>query len=389
MKYIDEADIQNKRVLLRVDFNVSLTPGYTIADDQRIKQALPTIKHLLTNNNKIIIVTHLGRPKNHEPELSLSTVRDKLASYLTDHEIILINDFSAEKEAFANQTENQIFLLENIRYYKEELANDEEFAKKLANLADVYVNDGFSVAHRKEASIIQIPKFLPSYAGLLMRKEVSMLSSLLQNPKKPFVAILGGSKISTKLKLIGKIMEIADTVLLTGGLANNFFKAKGLEIGKSIYEENEIPESKNLIDRAQENHVTLLLPTDVIVGSKDQTLPGTVKSISTITKDDAVLDIGPDTANEFAMHIQSAATIVWNGPVGYFENPIFRKGSDAICDAIVKNPNATSIIGGGDTIAAIAHRKDLNHISHISTGGGAMLEFLENNGTLPGIEALG
>lgn len=387
MNYLTQNNVQNKRVLLRVDFNVSLSPTHTVVDDARIRQALPTIKLLLQNGNKVIIVSHLDRPKFRDPSMSLRPVCDTLQSHLPEHNVVLVDDFLTNAAVFSGQTGKQILVLENIRFYKEEQANDEGFAQKLAALGDVFVSDCFSVAHRRDASIVSLPKFLPSYAGLLMKKEVEMLDLVVKNPKHPLVAILGGSKISTKLQLIGKFLSIADTILIGGGLANNFLKAQGNSIGKSIFEESQEAEATRILEEARKNNVSLLLPTDVVVGSKDSEGPCETKAASSLTQDDTILDIGIKTRAVFTSAIAKAATIIWNGPVGYFENPHFRLGTDAVCDAVITNTTATSVIGGGDTLAAISHRHDLDPITHISTAGGAMLEYIEN-GTLPGIEAL-
>ncbi len=388
MKYVSKHAITNKRVLLRVDFNVSLNPNYTIADDTRIRQALPTIEKLLKQNNHLIIVSHLGRPMKRDAHTSLKPIARDLKKYLPDYSIRLIDDFLVPeyREGF-DHNEKEIILLENIRYYNGEDANDQAFAKKLANLADVYVNDAFSVNHRKTASIVGITSYLPSYCGLLLEKEIAMLDQAIKDPKHPVVAILGGSKISTKLSLIDKLVEIADSVLIGGGLAHNFLLAKGFEIGKSIVEKNEIIHTKRLINHARQHKTNLLLPVDVAVSRKKDALTSTVKPVAEIQSDESIYDIGPHTQAEFGTVIAKAKTILWNGPVGYFENPAFRRGTDFLYYAIAENTDAVSVVGGGETLAALSKKEHLEAISHVSTGGGAMLEYIEH-GTLPGIEAL-
>lgn len=389
--YIDEAEITNKRVLLRVDFNVSLSLDHlTIADDARIRQALPTIQHLLKGKNRLIIISHLDRPQGRDPKLSLKIVADHLHTLLPDYTISLIDDFlnETDKARIAEQKENEILMLENIRFYPQEKINDGQFAKSLASLADCYVNDAFGVSHRTDASIVGIPQYLQSYGGLLLKKEVEMISKVINNPKKPVVAIIGGSKISTKLTLLGRLMEIADYLLIGGGLANTFFCAQGINIGKSVCEYNEVENARKLLFLAAQKKTSIVLPSDVVESDNlDGINAGSVKRINKIEPDGYILDIGPQTEALFASIIMKAKTIIWNGPVGYIENPTYGRGSDFIYYSITQNRDAISIVGGGDTLAVISRKEYLDKITHISTGGGAMLEFIEK-GTLPGIEAL-
>lgn len=388
MKFLADHPVTGKRVLLRVDFNVSLNPNYTIADDTRIRQALPTIELLLKHHNSVIIITHLGRPAKREAHSSLKRVAKDLQTYLPHHKVRMIEDFlSPEYQGGIKQHEKEVILLENIRYYPGEDANDPAFAKNLANLADIYVNDAFSVNHRSTASIVGITHYLPSYCGLLLSKEITMLNLAIKNPLKPVVIVLGGSKISTKLKLIDKLIEVADAVLIGGGLANNFLLAKGLPIGKSIVEKKELVDTKRLIAHAKQHGTKLLLPVDVVVQTKKDASSGLIKAITEISQQESIFDIGPHTQAEFGTEIARARTILWNGPVGYFENPAFKRGTDFLYYAIAENRHATSIVGGGETLAALSHKEHVEAISHISTGGGAMLEYIEH-GTLPGIEAL-
>lgn len=387
MKYIDEATIENKKILVRVDFNVALNPNHSIADDARIRQSLPTLQYLLKHNNKLILIAHLGNPVKRNPADSLLRIANRLHQYLPDNKVLLVEDFLSDDSLLQAQTPHQILLLENIRFYPEEKENDLAFTKQLAKLGELYVNDAFSVSHRKSASVVGLPKVLRAYGGLLLKKEVTILSSLMKHPKSPFVAIIGGKKISTKIKVINKLSSVADYVLLGGGLANTFLSAKGYSTGKSLISEDDILYAKKLIAHAKREHTQLILPNDVVVGKNPQSKESEVKKIDEIKKSDEVLDIGPETLAEFGTLISKAKTIVWNGPVGYMENQEFKRGTDFLYYAITKNTTATSVVGGGDTLAAISKKEYLDTITHISTGGGAMLEYIEN-GSLPGIEAL-
>jgi phosphoglycerate kinase len=388
--YIDEAKIVGKRVFLRVDFDVSLNDNYTISDDVRIQHKLPTIKLLLKNHNRIICCSKLGRPKTRTPELSMQVVVDRLQSYLPDVKVRLIEDFLAEPaKTFKNQTEKEILVLENIRFYPQEKNNDPQFAKYLAELADVYVNDAFAICHRAETSLVILPTLLPSYGGLSLRREIESMTRAISHPKRPFVAIIGGSKISTKINLITRLMERADYVILGGGLANVFFRAQRYSIGKSIGEYEMVLKARQLLFLAAQKKTSIILPSDALIGDpKENEKRGKLVKIGDkIPSSLSILDIGPETKARFGAIIASARTIIWNGPVGMFENPAYRQGTDFIYYALAHNPKAVSIVGGGDTLAAISHKKFLEKITHISTGGGAMLEFIEK-GTLPAIEAL-
>jgi phosphoglycerate kinase len=385
IKFIDSIQIANQTVLLRVDFNVPLTEDCKVKDDTRIRQVLPTITTLLEQKNRIILVSHLGKPKDGpDPKLSLRHVIPAIKNLIPTCAITFVDNFEklTTPLVFAD---NEIVLLENIRFFSGEKTNDPTFAKQLASLAEVYVNDAFSVCHREDASIIGVPKILPSYGGLLLKKEVLALDRLIKSPKRPFVAALGGSKISTKLPLLQKLVTLADRILLGGGLANNFLVAKGLAIGQSILENDQIEAAKQLLI----THGNIfLLPTDVIVGRRGESANNAeVKDVANISPEDAIFDIGPRTQVAFADAIGDAKTIIWNGPVGYFEQENYRSGTDAIFTAIISNPQITSIIGGGDTLAAIQGKNGTDSISHISTGGGAMLTYIAH-GSLPGINAL-
>lgn len=391
IQYIDDVEITGKIVLLRVDFNVSLNPNYlTIADDARIRQAIPTIKHLIKNKNKLILVSHLGRPKGApDPKYSMKIVCNQLHEYLPDQEITLIDDFLTEpKTTFKHQGNNEIFVLENSRFYPGEKKNDPEFAKRMAGLAEVFVNDAFGVCHRSDASVVGVTNYLPSYGGLLLRKEVEMLSQAMSKPEKPFVAMIGGSKIETKINVLDRMMELADNLVIGGALANTFLYAQGIDVGASLVETDKKDLAQKLLFKAAQKNTTVILPSDCVVGLPDELEKGgIVCRVTEVPKDLQILDIGPETKARIGTIIAKAKTIVWNGPVGYFENIHFRQGTDFMYYAITNNDDAVSIVGGGDTLTAISKKEYLDKITHISTGGGAMLEFIEQ-GTLPGIEAL-
>lgn len=387
MKYIDEVNITNKHILLRVDFNVSLNPNHSIADDARIKQSLPTIEYLLKHHNKLILIAHLGEPEKRNSSDSLKPVAERLREYLPHHKIVLVDDFIANRNTVTDQTPGEIILLENIRFYPGEQTNDPAFTKQLAELGDIYVNDAFSVSHRKAASIVGLPELLPSYGGLLLKKEITVLDGIMKHPKKPFVAIIGGKKITTKIKFINKLTAVADYVLVGGGLANTFLAAEGLPVGKSLISKDDTSLAKQLLAHAKHENTHLLLPTDVVVGKSLESTTSLIRKVNEIASDEEALDIGPESLAAFSKIIDEAQTIVWNGPIGYMENQEFKRGTDFLYYAITNNNHAISVVGGGDTLAAIAKKEYLDKITHISTGGGAMLEFIEN-GTLPGIEAL-
>lgn len=387
MKYIDEAQITNKKILLRVDFNVSLNPNHTIADDARIRMSLPTIEYLLKHHNKIILIAHLGEPEKRNAADSLARVARRLQEYLPHNKIVFIDDFTKDAIALKEQKETEIVLLENVRFYPGETKNDPAFAKQLAALGDVYVDDAFSVCHRKHASIVGLPALLPSYAGFLLKKEITSLEMIMKHPQKPFIAIMGGKKISTKIKFINKLVTIADSVLLGGGLANTFLIAQGLELGESFLDKEEVKLAQKILALAKKEHTEIILPQDAVVGPDLHAKQTQIKKVEEIKKNDLVLDIGPETQADFGAVIAKAHTIVWNGPVGYIENPHFKRGTDFLYYSITENRHAISVVGGGDTLAALNNKEYLDKITHISMGGGAMLEFIEN-GTLPGIEAL-
>jgi len=391
IKFIDDVEIEGKTILLRADFNVSMNPNYlTIADDARIRQVIPTINYLLKRNNKLILASHLGRPKGERvPKFSLQIVCNQLKEYLPEYNIILIDDFLTEPEStFKNQKPDDIFVYENTRFYPGEKKNDPEFAKKMAVHADIFVNDAFGVSHRADASVVGVAHILPSYGGLLLKKETEMLSMVLKKPEKPFVAVIGGAKIETKIKVLDRMMELADSLIIGGALANTFLYAQGIDVGASLFEKDKTDLAQKLLFKAAQNNTTVILPSDCVVGNAQELEHGgMVCKVSEVPKDKQILDIGPETTARIGSIIAKAKTIVWNGPVGYFENIHYRQGTDFMYYAITNNDDAVSIVGGGDTLAAISKKEYLDKLTHISTGGGAMLEYIEK-GTLPGIEAL-
>ena len=390
IKTIDDELIANKKVLVRVDFNVSLSPEGAITDDTRITQAIPTIKKLLENKNKLILVSHLGRPKGFDPKYSLQPVRDCLQKIFADYSVMLVTDFQSYegKKQIENQKENEIILLENIRFFKGEKKNDEQFAKQLATLADIYVDDAFGSVHRAHASVAGVPQFIPGFAGLLLKEEIEMLSKIVNNPDHPVVAILAGAKISTKIGLISALMKTSDYIIVGGGIANTFLKAKGYKVGVSLVEEESIETASQMLTQFENSSCKLILPVDAICGNlQDSSIAIETNDVSSIPHNMSMLDIGPQSEKLFDEIIKKGKTIVWNGPVGMFENPLYRHGTDAVYNSVVSQSGATTIAGGGDTLAAIADKTENDKITHISTGGGAMLEFIEK-GTLPGIEAL-
>ena len=355
MKIIREHPIVNKRVLLRVDFNVTLTPKRKIADDARITQALPTIEALLKHHNKLILISHLDRPKHRDPKYSLRIVAQRLQAFLPTYNVVLVDDFLSEegKKLLQSQTTNQVVLLENIRFYEGEQKNDMSFAKQLATLGDVFVNDAFGVSHRHDASIISLPKVLPSYAGLLLEKEVRAIQSIVNHPKKPFVAIIGGAKISTKMAFLSKLIDIADYLLLGGGIANTFLFAQGKHIGKSLAEKDHVNDVKKLMHHAQQKHTTIVLPSDVF-GTVNGANEEKIVQTDHIPETFSILDIGPETQAQFGAILNKAQTIVWNGPVGFCEEERFCRGTDFLYYTIAHNGHAKSLVGGGDTLAAIS-----------------------------------
>lgn len=388
IKYIDEVEIKNKRVLVRVDYNVSFKKDGTINDDTRIKNSLPTLQMLLEENNMLILMSHLGKPKGRDMAFSMKPVAERMQSYLPDYKVVLINDFLTEPPLADASSAKAIYLLENTRFYEGEKKNDPEFSRQLAGLADIFVDDAFGSVHRAHASTVGVARLLPSFGGLLLKREVTVIKKVIEAPERPVVAIIAGAKISSKIGLIEKLLHSADAVLIGGAMTNNFLKAKGVEVGKGLVEPEYISEAKRIFELAEKTGKHLILPIDCRVGNReDSHLLPTVKNINQVLPEEEQLDIGPATEALFAGIISSAKTIIWNGPVGYFENPQYELGSISIYNSIISNSSAISVLGGGDTLSVIKKLPHKDKITHISTGGGAMLELIEK-GTLPGLDAL-
>ncbi|AEF95337.1 Phosphoglycerate kinase [Desulfotomaculum nigrificans CO-1-SRB] len=387
-KSVRDIDVKGKRVFVRVDFNVPLD-GDKITDDTRIRKALPTIQYLIDQGAKVILASHLGRPKGEVVEKYRLTPVAKRLSELLGKEVIKVNESVGPEpqQAIANMQPGDVLLLENVRFHAEETKNDEKYARQLAQLADVYVNDAFGAAHRAHASTAGIAEYLPGVAGFLMEKELEMLGKAVTNPERPFVAIIGGAKVSDKIGVIENLLTKVDSLIIGGGMANTFLKAQGYNVGKSLLEQDKVDLARELMERAKSRGVDLLLPTDVVVAlTMEPTARQKVVPVAEIPDDWMVLDIGPASAEKFAAVVQKAATVVWNGPMGVFEMEPFAKGTEAVARALA-NSNATTIVGGGDSVAAVNKTGVADKITHISTGGGASLEFLEGK-ELPGVAAL-
>ena len=388
-KTVKDIDVKGKRVLLRCDFNVPQDEDGNITDNRRIVAALDTIKYLIYNDAKIILCSHLGRPKGEfKKQFSLSPVAKELEKLL-GKEVKLSEDVVGEcsKNLVQNMKDGDIVLLENVRFEKGEEKNDPEFAKQLASLADIYVNDAFGTTHRAHASTAGVAKFLPAVAGFLVEKEINFMSNALKNPERPFIAILGGAKVSDKIGVIDALLEKVDTLIIGGGMAYTFLKAQGYNIGNSMCEADKLDLAIKLMEKAKEKNVKLLLPVDTVIGKefKRDTESKVVKSTE-IPNDWEGFDIGPKSIELFGEEIKKAKTVIWNGPVGLFEFDKFAVGTNSIAK-ILSEVDATTIIGGGDSAAAIEKAGLTDKMSHVSTGGGASLQLLEGK-ELPGIECL-
>lgn len=392
-KTVEDLDVRGKRVLVRVDFNVpqSKDGSGKITDDARIVAALPTIEYLRKNGARVILMSHLGRPKDgYDPVYSMKPIADRLSEFLKDKVYFLASEKVVDdqvREGVSELKDGQVALLENTRFVKGETKNDPEFAKDLASLADLFVNDAFGTSHRAHSSNVGVASVLPSALGYLVEKEVRIMGGALEDPKRPFVAILGGAKVSDKIGVIRNLLNKVDAILIGGGMAYTFQKALGFEVGTSLLEEDKIDLAKELMTDAEKKGVKLLLPVDGVIA--DAVAPGQnaeVVAIDRIPADKMSLDIGPKTAEIFTREILSAGTVVWNGPMGVFEIPEFAKGTLAIAKAMAES-DAITIVGGGDSAAAVEQAGYKDQMSHVSTGGGASLELLEGK-ELPGIAAI-
>ncbi len=388
MRSIRDIDLDNKRVVMRVDFNVPMDDGGNIIDDTKMTAALPTIEHVLKHGARLVLMSHLGRPNGKpDPEFSLKPVAAHL-SQLLDMDVKMADDCigPAVEEQAAQLAPGQVLMLENVRFHAEEEKNEPGFSQQLSRLGDIFVNDAFGSAHRAHSSTVGIADYLPSYAGFLLEAEVKILRQVLDFPRSPRMAILGGAKIKDKLGLIRNLLYKLDILLVAGGIGNSFLAARGMNVGKSLYEPDMLAECRDLLQMADDMNKHILMPVDVVVtdkigpDSRTQTV-----DIDNVPEDLMIADIGPKTIKGFSMAISKAHTIIWNGPVGVYEYPQFAAGTEAIAHAIAAS-GAVSVIGGGDSAAAIQKLGLEKDITHISTGGGATLEFLEGI-ELPGIKS--
>jgi len=388
-KNVKDVEVQGKRVLVRADFNVPLDEQGQITDDTRIRASLPTLEYLVKEGARVILASHLGRPKGKvNTKYSLAPVAKRL-SELLGQAVPLTGDCVGDvaMEAVSKLQDGQVLLLENVRFHVEEEKNDPTFARDLAALAELFVNDAFGTAHRAHASTEGVTHYIPAVAGLLMQKEVEFMGNALARPERPFVAIIGGAKVSDKIGVIENLLEKVDALIIGGGMANTFLKAQGLNVGKSLLEEEKVALAKQLIEKAKAKGVKLELPIDVVVAfAFDAKTPHHTVAVSEIKDDEMALDIGAASADRFATLISTARTVIWNGPMGVFEMDAFAKGTERVAQAVA-NCNGITIVGGGDSVAAVKKMGVADQMTHISTGGGASLEFLEGK-VLPGVAAL-
>jgi phosphoglycerate kinase len=388
-KTVKDVDLKGKRVLCRLDFNVPLKEG-RITDDTRIRESLPTIRYVLEQSGtRLVLMSHLGRPKSGPaPELSLRPVAERLGELLGRKVIMAADCIGEEVERQSRSLEaGQVLLLENVRFHKEEEANDAEFARRLARLGDIYVNDAFGSAHRAHASTEGVAHHLPAVAGFLMEKEIRFLGGVLENPRKPFVAIVGGAKVSTKIAVLESLLPRVSSLIIGGGMAYTFLKAQGRQTGKSLLEVDLLDTARSLLAKAKERGVAVYLPVDHVVAAEfSEGAPAETVSSEDVPEGKIAMDVGPKTLKAFAEVIRGAKTVVWNGPLGVFEFPQFAKGTLEVAKLVAKC-KGTTVVGGGDSVAAVQQFGLAGKLSHVSTGGGASLEFLEGK-QLPGIVAL-
>ncbi|HEX5418271.1 MAG TPA: phosphoglycerate kinase [Chloroflexota bacterium] len=385
-KTVADVPVRDKRVFVRVDFNVPMDAAGQITDDRRMREALPTIRYLIDNGAKVILASHLGRPGGKPtPKYTLLPLADHLSQLLGQPVTFISEDRGpVAQNAVKNLQPGQVALLQNLRFYPGEEANDPTFARELASLADFYVDDAFGAAHRAHASTVGITHYLPAVSGFLMERELRILGTALENPRRPLVAVVGGAKISSKIDVVNHLLPRVDRLLIGGGMANTFLKAKGLEVGKSLVEDDQLPLAKQIMATAGEK---LVLPVDAVVAAEPSaTALATIVTVDQVPNDQAILDIGPRTVDDFGRVFQTAGTVIWNGPLGLAEIPIFAEGTLGVGRALAKSP-AISIVGGGDLVAALQQLGLAEQMTHVSTGGGASLEFLEGK-TLPGVAAL-
>ena len=391
INYLDNINFKDKIAIVRVDFNVPLTDNLKISDNTRIKKGIESIKHIINKGGKCIIISHLGRPsgKGYEKEYSLENILPSLSKEL-NYDIGFIKNYFSDDFNF-DKLKSDVVLLENLRFYKEEKNNNIQFAKKLASLADVYVNDAFGTCHREHASTNMLPKLIKEkYAGLLIKEELSNINKIINDYKKPFTAILGGAKVSDKILVIEKLIEIADNIIIGGAMSNTFIKAKGGKIGNSLYEKDKLNLSIKILKKAEKNNVNIILPIDskcsISLNEKEKII---VFESDNIDSDYSSFDVGPKSLKIFDSIIKNSKTIIWNGPMGVFENILFSDGTNEIANSITEatENGAFSLVGGGDSISAIKKNNKENGISFISTGGGALLELI-GNGNLPALDLL-
>jgi phosphoglycerate kinase len=388
IRSVRDLDVDGRRVFIRVDFNVPIEDG-VVTDDTRIRAAIPTIQLVMENGGRPVLASHLGRPKGKpNPEYTLEPAGQRLAELL-NAEVLLTDDCIGDgpRKVVTDLRDGQVALLENLRFHQEEEDNDENFAKELARLAEVYVNDAFGAAHRAHASVSALPKLMRDKGtGLLMEAELAALGKLRDEAPKPYIAVLGGAKVSDKIAVLEALLNRVDGLLIGGAMANTFLAAQGFELGKSLVEEDKLPLARTILSRSQERGVKILLPTDAVVAMSVDAKSGRVVPITEIPKDEMALDIGPQTVERFAEPIKTAQAVFWNGPMGLFEEEPFSSGTMGIAKAIAEAPGF-SVVGGGDSVAAVQRARLADEFDHVSTGGGASLELREGR-KLPGVEAL-